>query len=503
MIWSENRCPLFGIMRGPVSRGDDVMRPILHSARNRLRSAGPLFALALAAGALALVAPGSADAQYGGGYGSGGYSQPGYGSGYERAPSYAPPPRREPKVSAPPRQAPPKQTARQPSQRSVGNLPPGRETRFDTNEVVIELNGTPTDQEVDALAARHQLNRVESQPVQLTGSTWFRWRIPDGRNVRQVIRALGADPAVRSVQPNYAFTLQQAVPLPPGSGDAAQYAVAKLRLPQAHDLARGDKVLIAVIDSGIDRSHPELRGVIEDRFNALGGEDEPHVHGTGIAGAIAARARLMGVAPAARILAIRAFGATEKGAESTSFLILKSIDWAVESGAKVINMSFAGPHDPAIERLLAAARAKGVVLIAAAGNAGPKSPPLFPAADPNVIAVSATDAGDRLFAASNRGRHIAIAAPGVDILLPAPGGSYQVTSGTSFAAAHVSGVAALILERQPQLSPDSVKRILLSAARDLGPRGRDDQFGAGLADAFNAMMLLQPRRFEASGAPTR
>ena len=88
-------------------------------------------------------------------------------------------------------------------------------------------------------------------------------------------------------------------------------------------------------------------------------------------------------------------------------------------------------------------------MIAAAGNAGPKSPPLYPAANPNVIAVSATDAHDRLFAASNRGGHIALAAPGVDIFLPAPDGKYQMTSGTSFSAAYVSGLAALMMERNP------------------------------------------------------
>ena len=87
------------------------------------------------------------------------------------------------------------------------------------------------------------------------------------------------------------------------------------------------------------------------------------------------------------------------------------------------------------------------MLIAAAGNAGAKSPPLYPAANPNVIAVSATDQQDKLFSASNRGNYIALAAPGVDIFLPAPDGKYQMTSGTSFSAAYVSGVAALLLER--------------------------------------------------------
>ena len=99
-------------------------------------------------------------------------------------------------------------------------------------------------------------------------------------------------------------------------------------------------------------------------------------------------------------------------------------------------------------------------MVAAAGNAGAKSPPLYPAANPNVIAVSGTDAQEKLFAASNRGNHIAIAAPGADIFLPAPDEKYQITSGTSFSAAYVSGVAALILERNPALKPNDVRAIL-------------------------------------------
>src|SRR5204863_7188036 len=109
----------------------------------------------------------------------------------------------------------------------------------------------------------------------------------------------------------------------------------------------------------------------------------------------------------------------------------------------------------------------------AAGNAGAKSPPLYPAANPNVIAVSGTDAQEKLFTASNRGNHIAIAAPGADIFLPAPDEKYQITSGTSFSAAYVSGVAALLLERNPALKPEEMRAILTKTARDLGAPGRD------------------------------
>ena len=199
----------------------------------------------------------------------------------------------------------------------------------------------------------------------------------------------------------------------------------------------------------------------------------------------------MGVAPAAQILAIRAFDPVTAPRHHLQ-LILKSIDKAVEQGARIINMSFAGPKDPAIGRGLAAARLKGIVLIAAAGNAGPRSAPLFPAADPNVIAVTATDADDKLFAQANQGRHIMVAAPGVDLLLPALDGTYQVTSGTSFAAADVSGAVALLLERRPDLDPETVRRTLTATARDLGPKGADSQFGAGLVDAYQAVLAIEP-----------
>jgi subtilisin family serine protease len=207
----------------------------------------------------------------------------------------------------------------------------------------------------------------------------------------------------------------------------------------------------------------------------------------------------MGAAPAAKILAIRAFGADGNSAEATTMAILKSVEFASLRQARIINMSFAGPADPGLARQLAAAKAKGAVLIAASGNFGPKSPPQYPAADPNVIAVSATDANDKMFRASNIGPHIAVSAPGVDILLPAPDKDYRLISGTSFSAAYVSGVAALVLQRAPGLTPDAVRDILVSTAKDLGPTGRDSEFGAGLVDAYQAIMAAQPNA--AAGGP--
>ena len=366
-----------------------------------------------------------------------------------------------------------------------GSSQAGSTRRSFPNQLVAEIDGALTDAQVDELARRHGLVRIESQNFPLIGATIGLFRIADNRPADVVRRELAAVAGFRGVQFNLRYWLQdQKVP---AEGDPAQYALTKLRLPQAHKLAHGMNVTIAVIDSGIDTRHPELTNSISDSFDALGSKEGPHVHGTGIAGAIAAHARLMGSAPEARILAIRAFASTSSGAESSSYVIIKSLNYAVLHGAQIVNMSFAGPRDPLIERAIIATAERGVVMIAAAGNAGAKSPPLYPAANPNVIAVSGTDSQDRLFAASNRGVHIALAAPGTDIFLPAPDRKYQMTSGTSFSAAYVSGIAALMLERNPALKPNDVRAMLVSTARDLGAPGRDDMFGAGQADAFAAV----------------
>ena len=381
------------------------------------------------------------------------------------------------------------QPRRRPTQRAArpnrpSGVPPASERRYVPDEVVIELRNSIAPPQVDALQRRHRLTRLESQPHQLSGTTLYRWRIPDRRSVPQVVRELERDNVVASAQPNYVYTLQDDAAKP--AGDPAQYEVAKLRLPEAHQVAGGDGIVIAVIDSGVDAAHPELTGSVIESFNAASTPMAPHSHGTAIAALIAGHGRLIGAAPKARLLAVRAFDPQGGSADGTTFAILKGLDWAAANKARIINMSFAGPSDPAMLRSLAAASKKGSVLIAAAGNAGPKSPPLFPAADPNVIAVSATDADDRLFAQSNRGPHIAIAAPGDQLLVAVPGG-YDVSSGTSYSAAEISGVVALMLERDPKLTPAGALLRVQATARDLGPMGRDSEFGAGLADAFGAV----------------
>jgi hypothetical protein len=370
-------------------------------------------------------------------------------------------------------------------------VPPTGETRFLANEMVLHVGSDVSPQTVDATARRLGVTPIASQGFGLAGGTLFRFRITDGRPVADVIRAFEAE-HVGTAQPNYVFKTQVDTARPSGAGqnEPSQYVVQKLRLNDVHRIALGN-TLVAVIDTEIDAKHPELAGAVVAEFDAIGNRDQPHTHGTGMAGAIAAHSRLVGIAPGARLLAVHAFSSSATdSAQATSEHILMGIDWAIRKGARIINMSFAGPDDPMLELALRKAREKGIVLVAAAGNMGPDSPPLYPAADPNVIAVTATDVNDKLLPQANQGSYIALAAPGVDVLEPAPNGGYQLTSGTSVAAAHVSGIAALLLDHQPSLSADTIRDALTLSARDPGHQGRNDQLGWGIVDPYRALMAI-------------
>jgi filamentous hemagglutinin family protein len=373
-------------------------------------------------------------------------------------------------------------------------LPPPQETRLVQDEVVIQLPCNAPQQTLNDALARLQLTVLNSQCLTTSNVAIYRLRIGSGQSIADAIRALAGNRIIVAGQANYLYALGQDLTGEQPRGDSGQYVLEKLKLGDILRRIRATNIPIAVIDSEIDAGHPDLEGTVVDHYDATGVEERPHAHGTGMAGAIASHRRLLGTAPGARLLAIRAFSTQAASAQSTTFNILKGLDYAVTSGARIVNMSFAGPRDPTIERALKAAYDKGVILIAAAGNAGPRSPPLFPAADKHVIAVTATDIDDQLFTGATRGNHIAVSAPGVDILVPAPEATYQMTTGTSVATAHVSGIVGLLLERNPRLTPADVRRILTGSAKRLGP---NEQFGAGLIDPTKALQLGAPRSVEA------
>lgn len=359
---------------------------------------------------------------------------------------------------------------------------------FVPNEVLVEVPLSTPEADVDALATAQRIEKLGSTEIALLNTRIYRWRIPPGRTVDQVVASISADARVSGAHYNKVFTLQQNT----AANVPAQYAAEKMKLNEVHAVTRGENVLVALIDSGADTQHPELAGVVVKSFNAAGGEDIPHAHGTGMASAIAGHAMLKGVAPKAKILNVRAFAPTGKTDDGTTFDVVRGMDWAAQQGARVFNLSFAGPQDPLMARVIKAALAKGIVVIAAAGNAGPKSPPLFPGAEPGVIAVTSTNADDGVMPQANRGSYVAVAAPGVDILVAAPKKAYAVSSGTSISAAYVSGMAALILARNPNADAKEIAAVLTGTAKDLGAKGRDKDFGAGLANPVAALESMEP-----------
>ena len=363
------------------------------------------------------------------------------------------------------------------------------------NEVLLEFAAGTSAQTRDALARTLQLTQLETQTFALTGRTIERWRIDGTRSVRATLQLVARNfPGVSFGQANMVYRPAQtpapAKPAAAPDGASAQYVVQKLHLLEAHQINSGDDVLVAVIDSKIDTGHPDLAGVFAGEYDAVGTEGAAHAHGTAMAGAIAAHSKLVGVAPKVKLLAVRTFSGSGETAQSTTFNILKGLDWAASKNARIVNMSFAGPSDSLLEEMLAKANARGMILIAAVGNAGPNSPPLYPAADTHVIGVTATDADDKLMPQANRGPQVALAAPGVEILAAAPDGGYQVTSGTSVAAAHATGVAALLLAAKPKLTPAQVRSDLIRSAHRIP--GKRNEVGAGVVDAL-AVIKETPR----------
>mgnify|MGYP001243325143 CR=1 FL=1 len=365
--------------------------------------------------------------------------------------------------------------------------------RYVPREVLLTFKpGTETGQ-IARIAAQHRLRLLAAEPNTLLDTKIYFFDYSRDIPVRDMLAALKQHAAVATAQPNYLYATQQA-----GKGGwkarknyNLQYALKNLDVAEAQDHLLGKGIIVAVIDSQMDLEHSELAGVVVDAFNAIsrGGAGEPNTHGTAIGSIIAARGQLTGVAPGASIVTVRAFeGVSRFGpALGTSRALLQGVDWAFSRRARIFNLSFAGPKDPLFLKALTRLSAEGAILIASAGNEGDRSPALYPAAADMVIAVTALNQKDNLFIAASHGDYVEMASPGVDILVALPGQRYGFMSGTSMAAAHISGIAALILEHNRDLPAAELRRILVSTAEDLGASGRDALYGAGRVSAAKAI----------------
>ncbi|MFE6844411.1 type VII secretion-associated serine protease mycosin [Streptomyces sp. NPDC057686] len=309
---------------------------------------------------------------------------------------------------------------------------------------------------------------------------------------------------------------------PPAASDAIrdrQWGLTALRAEEAWGTTRGNGVTVAVLDTGVDATHPDLAGQVLDGTDLIGmgagrGDRAWARHGTAMAGIIAGhghganrRQGVLGIAPQAKILPIRVIleegdPGRAKARENKGGALAEGIRWAADHGANVINLSLgddsdSAHHEAAEDEAVQYALAKGVVVVASAGNGGRQGDHAsYPAAYPGVIAVTAVDRDGKKAAFSTRNWYATVSAPGVDVVIADPDRSYYEGWGTSAAAAFVSGVAALVKAAHPDLSPAQVKKLLEDTASDAPPGGRDDSRGHGLVDPAAALQVADTVRAE-------
>jgi subtilisin family serine protease len=304
----------------------------------------------------------------------------------------------------------------------------------------------------ESLVHDYDLTLVSDWAMPSLGVRCFLVQLAPGQSPAEMAQRLSADPRVESAQPQHLFHVS-------GHDDpyySLQTGAQELQLDALHRMATGKGIKVAQIDTGVDARHPDLAGQMSAGRNFVeGSRGDAEVHGTAVAGIIVAKADngigIVGVAPHAKLIPLRACSESPGGgAVCSSFTIAKAMQFALVERVRVINLSLTGPYDRLLERLIDSATQDKIAVVAALDTTAPG----FPATHPAVIAVAVDGT-----AASVPAK--AILAPGRDILTTTPGASWGFFSGASFAAAHMSGFAALMLERSPALQPDTLRSILL------------------------------------------
>ena len=317
------------------------------------------------------------------------------------------------------------------------------------------------DRVLTQLAREHDLTRIDGWAIHSLDVYCEVLRVAPGRDPAEVIAALDRDPRVDLAQRMNLFNTQATRYDDPYL--ELQSAAAALEVEHAHELATGRGVSIAIIDSAVDGDHPDLRGrvrlarnLVGTRPLARGGE----VHGTAIAGVIASAVNnhegIIGVAPDVTIAALRAcwaVGGDGVAAQCSSFSLARALELALGLDPNVVNLSLSGPEDPLLSRLLDRVIESGIVVVTA-HPAGSESSQVFPSSHPGVLAAHSS-----LLAVNSSSPYV-LAAPANEVLTTTPGASYAFLSGNSLAAAHTTGVVALMMERQPDIDAQRIAAIL-------------------------------------------
>lgn len=330
-------------------------------------------------------------------------------------------------------------------------------------------DATPSvERTMDRIARDHGIRRVRGWPIASLDVFCEVFEAGIGRDLDELLRALEADPRVELAQRMNVFETQTT-----GYNDPyadLQKSMALLDVEAAHRMATGKGVTVAVIDSQVDLRHPDLAGRVELSRNLVDGgffRSEAEIHGTAVAGVIASVANntegIVGVAPDVELEVLRACWSvdeTTSGARCSSFSLAQALEAALELGPSIVNLSLAGPEDPLLASMLDVAIERHIVIVAAVLETSDGV--AFPASHPGVIAARSelSHAGSNL--------PLIVSAPGSEVLTTTPHASYAFLSGNSLAAAHVSGVIALLRERDQDIGAGEIVQLLAETATSEG-----------------------------------
>jgi subtilisin family serine protease len=380
---------------------------------------------------------------------------------------------------------------------TAGGTPPPTVVSVVADQLLVKFeDGTPRSVVKDVLAD------AGVAPESLIGKTGTRVVDVSPEERAAALADLASSPAVEYAESDVVLQLLNTVPNDARWGE--QWGATKVSTPKAWDTTRGSgSVVIAVLDTGVDFGHPDLRGASVSGYDFINNDSNPaddQGHGTATAGVVAARANnrvgLAGICWKCSLMSVKVLDANGSGSTST---IARGIVWATDHGARVINLSLGGPGTTqTLADAVDYAAGKGVLLVAAAGNNG-KSAPFFPAAYPAVIGVAGTNTSDKRYSWSNYGSWVQVAAPGCNVA-PLRGGGYGNFCGTSSATPLVAGLAGLALSAKPGAEVAEVEQAINKAVSPIGSAvkfGRVNAartlsaLGAGAAAATSASATFQ------------
>lgn len=362
-----------------------------------------------------------------------------------------------------------------------GHVSAGETGFWAKGRILVETRAGLADSEFNKVLSRHggrsvrRMSKIQVHVVDL----------PIGADERTTVELLKRNPLIKSAEVDMLIAPDQV-------GNDTYYASAwhlpKIQAPTAWDSSLGTGVTIAILDSGVDGTHPDLAGKMVPGWNFYdknANTTDVFGHGTKVAGSAAATSNngtgVTGVAWNAKIMPVRISDTTGYAFYST---IAEGIYWAADNGAKVVNISYAVQGSVSIQNAANYLRSKGGLVVNSAGNTGALD---STAANGALISVSATDGSDLRAGWSSFGDYVDVSAPGAGIWTTTRGGGYAAVSGTSFASPVTAGVIALMMSANPALKPTEIESILKSTALDLGAAGVDREFGAGRVNAAAAV----------------